>query len=463
MAKLKLRGNHLLDIGFPQNKSVSIALEEVKKYYKRETKERVLALLKEVLANPQEYMGKGIFGRTAEALLEAKKTESRKLNATRAPFAIFGENGIDDVAKNQLFTALKLPVSKLGALMPDGHGGYGLPIGGVLATQNTVIPYGVGVDIGCRMCLTVYDIPVSYLEGHKDKYVGMLKEHTKFGMSEVHRNPADHAVFERAEFRDIPFLKRLKDKAFQQMGSSGGGNHFVEFGIVDIAEKDEVLNLPEGSYVGVLSHSGSRGLGANIAKQYTHLAMKQTHLPKEAQHLAWLDLDTHDGQEYWLAMNLAGDYASACHHDIHRRIAKALGARPLTMVENHHNFAWKEVINGEELIVHRKGATPAGKDVLGVIPGSMTAPGFIVKGRGNALSVNSAAHGAGRLMSRSKAKQLITGGEVKKALKDHGVTLIGAGLDEAPMAYKDINKVMAQQTELVDVLGTFTPKIVRME
>ncbi|MFL9844086.1 RtcB family protein [Flavobacterium rhizosphaerae] len=462
MAKLKLRGNHLIAIGFPQNQAISIAMEDMKKYYKRESNERVLAMLKHVLAEPEKFKGHGIFGRTAEVLLDAKKTEARKLNTTRAPYTIFGENGIDASAKEQLYTALKLPVSKAGALMPDGHGGYGLPIGSVLATENAVIPYGVGVDIGCRMCLSIFDIDTSYLEGHKDKYVGILKNHTRFGMTEVHSSPADHEIFERKEFSTIPIIKNLKDKAWKQLGSSGGGNHFVEFGQVTIAGHDRVLGLPAGNYVGVLSHSGSRGLGASIAKEYTNRAMKQTPLPREAKHLAWLGLNTHDGQEYWLAMNLAGDYASACHHDIHRRIAKAMGARPLAMVENHHNFAWKEVVNGQELIVHRKGATPAGKDVLGIIPGSMASPGFIVKGRGNVASLSSASHGAGRLMSRSSAKQQITGSELKKVLAHHGVTLLGAGLDEAPMAYKDIYKVMAQQTELVDVLGTFTPKIVRM-
>jgi tRNA-splicing ligase RtcB len=191
--------------------------------------------------------------------------------------------------------------------------------------------------------------------------------------------------------------------------------------------------------------------------------MKQTPLPGEAKHLAWLDLNTHDGQEYWLAMNLAGDYASACHHDIHRRLAKALGKRPLAVVENHHNFAWKEQVNGEELVVHRKGATPAQKGVLGIIPGSMTAPGFIVRGKGFEASLNSASHGAGRQLSRRKAKEQITNSEIKKVLQDYGVTLIGGGRDEAPMAYKDINKVMGNQTELVEVVGTFTPKIVRMD
>ena len=166
--------------------------------------------------------------------------------------------------------------------------------------------------------------------------------------------------------------------------------------------------------------------------------------------------------EYWLAMNLAGDYASACHEIIHNRLTKAIGATVLARVENHHNFAWKEQLDGEEVIVHRKGATPAAKDVLGIIPGSMTAPGFLVRGRGEQDSINSASHGAGRQMSRKHAIKTIRETDWIEMLKDHGVTLIGAGLDEAPMAYKDINKVMHAQQDLVDVLAKFTPKMVRM-
>jgi tRNA-splicing ligase RtcB len=132
------------------------------------------------------------------------------------------------------------------------------------------------------------------------------------------------------------------------------------------------------------------------------------------------------------------------------------------MVENHHNFAWKETWNGQEVIVHRKGATPAAKDVLGIIPGSMTAPGFIVRGRGEAASVNSASHGAGRQMSRSKALQSISQDALKAELKKHGVKLLGGGLDEAPFAYKNIETVMREQQALVDVVGRFTPKIVKM-
>lgn len=463
MAKLKLRGKDLIAIGYPQGKVISLAIDAMLRNYRRERKDKVLQRLKTVLKNPEKYLGDGIFGKIAEELTSPVEVAAQKLTNTRAPFTIFGENEIKEAAKHQLYTALKLPVAKAGALMPDGHSGYGLPIGGVLATKNAVIPYGVGVDIGCRMCLTMYDIPTSYLKGHKDKYVQMLQDHTKFGSYETHKRINDHEIFERSEFKDIPMVKKLLGKAYKQLGSSGGGNHFVEFGVVDIQDENNEFNVPTGTYLGILSHSGSRGLGSNIAKHYTKLAMKQTPLPGEAKHLAWLDLNTHDGQEYWLAMNLAGDYASACHHDIHKRLAKALGARPIAMVENHHNFAWKEQINGEELIVHRKGATPAQKGVLGIIPGSMTAPGFIVRGKGNPQALHSASHGAGRLLSRRKAKEFITHSEIKKVLNDHGVTLLGGGRDEAPMAYKNIHHVMANQTELVDVIGSFTPKIVRMD
>src|SRR4030095_10161315 len=133
----------------------------------------------------------------------------------------------------------------------------------------------------------------------------------------------------------------------------------------------------------------------NIANHYTKIAISKRRLPAEAKNLAWLNLDEEEGIEYWNAMNLAGDYASACHHVIHEKIAKQIG-QPLKIVENHHNFAWKEIVNVKEVIVHRKGATPAGKNVLGIIPGSMTATGFIVKGKGEIASLNSASHGAGR-------------------------------------------------------------------
>lgn len=357
---------------------------------------------------------------------------------------------------------MRLPVSVAGALMPDAHQGYGLPIGGVLATRNAVIPYGVGVDIGCRMCMSIYDIPASFIDESQKELKKMLITNTKFGRA-TFKKPQDHEVMENPMFREVNLLKGLKDKAYSQLGSSGGGNHFVEFGITEILDENNEFGLQPGKYLALLSHSGSRGLGATIANHYTKLAMELTQLPREAKHLAWLDLDSEAGQEYWLAMNLAGDYASACHHQIHDRMAVALQTTPLAMVENHHNFAWKEKdAQGSEVIVHRKGATPAGKDVLGIIPGSMTAPGFIVRGKGNAEAINSASHGAGRAMSRTQAKKTLDPKLVAHHLKAAGVELIGSGLDEAPMAYKDINLVMGAQKDLVEVIGTFLPKVVRM-
>lgn len=358
--------------------------------------------------------------------------------------------------------ATKLPVAIAGALMPDAHQGYGLPIGGVLATENAVIPYGVGVDIGCRMCLSIFDIQPQELETRQSYFAREINENTLFGAGKEFKKIKDHEVLARKEFDEIALLKSLQSKAAIQLGSSGSGNHFVEFGIVEITNFDNMLQLPIGRYIGLLSHSGSRGLGANIANHFTKIAKKKRLLPKEAVNLSWLTLDEQEGIEYWKAMNLAGDYASACHHVIHEKIAKQIGT-PLRMVENHHNFAWKEMLDGKEVIVHRKGATHAGKNVLGIIPGSMTAPGFIVRGKGEEALLQSASHGAGRRMSRTAAMNSVTQSILKDELEKHGVKLMGGGLDEAPQAYKDIEVVLQSQKQLVDVVGKFYPKIVKMD
>lgn len=465
MAKLKLRGKDLIAIGYPEGRAIGMAINMMLKHYKRETQTAVLILLKDVLAHPEQYESDEVLGRIVAELRMPEELEKKELSLTKEAlnYLAFGLKDIEQGAIDQMDTAMRLPVTVAGALMPDAHQGYGLPIGGVLAVENAVIPYAVGVDIGCRMCLSIYEMNPQLLDGERDKFKNLLLENTRFGFDAFDR-PMDDEVLSRPEFKEIPKVKELRQKAREQIGSSGSGNHFVEFGVVEIIDPDNEFDLLPGRYVGVLSHSGSRGFGAGIAKHYTQLAMEKCLLPKEAKHLAWLDLDTEAGQEYWLAMNLAGDYASACHHHIHRRLAKALGEKPVAAVENHHNFAWKERMpDGREVIVHRKGATPAGKGVLGVIPGSMTAPGFIIRGKGSPLSLNSASHGAGRVMSRRQAKMNITNSELKKHLKEHGVELIGGGLDEAPFAYKDIHQVMGYQRELVDVIGRFLPKVVRMD
>lgn len=469
MSKLKLSGKQIRAIGYPEGPVVSVAMHEMCTHYKHASEDEALALLKEVLAEPENYVTDEKLGKIAEKLVALKKPagedagESVSLNQTGIPFNIFGQEHIEEGALHQMYQAAKLPVSVAGALMPDAHSGYGLPIGGVLATENAVIPYGVGVDIGCRMCLSVFDINPQDLTQREAFFTRELLEATLFGSGKQFDRAEDHEVMENELFYQMPLLKNLHSRAWKQLGSSGSGNHFVEFGVVNIEEPDAVPGLAAGSYVGLLSHSGSRALGANIANHYTKVAISKRRLPQDAKNLAWLMLDEEAGIEYWNAMNLAGDYASACHHVIHAKIAKQLGRKPMTMVENHHNFAWKEQHEGKEVIVHRKGATPAGKDVLGIIPGSMTAPGFIVKGKGETAAVSSASHGAGRKMSRSRALASVTQQQLKEELKKHGVKLLGGGLDEAPFAYKDIEAVMQSQKALVDVVGKFTPKIVKMD
>ncbi|HET6542653.1 MAG TPA: RtcB family protein [Chryseolinea sp.] len=456
-----IRGKDLKRIGFIDNKALGLALQIVEKEYSALSIMEKLALLKRVLENSASYLNDTRLSPLALAL-QKPGDGTIALNIEPKSYQIYGAEAIEEGALSQMETAMKLPVTVAGALMPDAHQGYGLPIGGVLATRNTVIPFGVGVDIGCRMCMTLYDLPSNVLEKKKEDFKKMLINNTKFGQA-TFKKPKDDAIMEREEFSALSIAQEMKERAWQQLGSSGGGNHFVEFGIVEVFSSVNEFNVAPGVYVALLSHSGSRGLGANIARHYTRIAMDTCKLPQEAKHLAWLDLDTEAGEEYWLAMNLAGDYASACHHQIHERMAIGLRETPIAMIENHHNFAWREKDSfGNDIIVHRKGATPAGIGVLGIIPGSMASPGFIVRGKGLAASINSASHGAGRLMSRTKAKQTILPGHVNKALKQAGVELIGSGLDEAPMAYKDIHQVMAYQKELVEVLGTFMPKIVRM-
>ncbi|CAN5616060.1 RtcB family protein [soil metagenome] len=464
MSKLKITAKELRAIGYPESPVIPVAMNVMEKNFKHHSKEEAMEILKAVLAAPVEYANDAVLALIAEKLLPKSIPEEAEisLNNSGVHFNIFGAEHIEEGALHQMYQAAKLPVAVAGALMPDAHHGYGLPIGGVLATENAVIPYGVGVDIGCRMCLSIFDLDVKDLTQLEAFFTREINEATLFGSGAQFQQSPNHEVMDNKLFYELPLLKGLHTRAWKQLGSSGSGNHFVEFGIVEVDEKDAVLNVPAGKYVGLLSHSGSRALGANIANHYTRVAISKRRLPQEAKHLAWLMMDEAEGIEYWLAMNLAGDYASACHHVIHVKIAKQLGRKPLTMVENHHNFAWKEMHNGREVIVHRKGATPAGKDVLGIIPGSMTAPGFIVKGKGEEASINSASHGAGRRMSRTTAMKAITHNAMKQELEKHNVKLLGGGLDEAPFAYKDIELVMQSQKQLVEVVGKFTPKIVKM-
>jgi tRNA-splicing ligase RtcB len=312
------------------------------------------------------------------------------------------------------------------------------------------------------MALSILDEGEHFLKSHAYQMKMALKDYTHFGMEGGLEFHQEHEVLDSPSFQATDFLKRLQQKAARQLGTSGSGNHFVEFGVIELFE-DNALRLPAKKYMALLSHSGSRGLGANIAQHYTKIAMDTCKLPREAQNLAWLDMNSEAGQEYWLSMNLAGDYAKACHDRIHTNVLKALGVKSLAKIENHHNFAWKDKLDdGTEVIIHRKGATPAHKGELGIIPGSMTTAAYLVSGNGVGQALYSASHGAGRAMSRKRAKENTTASALKKMLANAEVTLIGGSVEENPLAYKDIEQVMDAQKELVSVQGKFMPKIVRM-
>jgi tRNA-splicing ligase RtcB len=390
---------------------------------------------------------------------------SAGIRAEPLPYAVFGAEHIDAGSRAQMDNAMRLPVSVAGALMPDAHVGYGLPIGGVLATEGAVIPYAVGVDIACRTRLSVFADPPALLNQQQSRFEKVLREQTRFGAGAEWKPPREDPILDDPDWQATPLLRQLrKEKGIPQLGTSGSGNHFVEFGELDVLVFDPKLGLQPGTYLALLSHSGSRGVGYQIADYYSKLARSlHPELDKELAHLAWLDMSSEPGQEYWLSMNLAGRFAAANHRVIHRQIAKAAGLDVLATVENHHNFAWEEVLpDGRRVYVHRKGATPAGKGELGVIPGTMGDAGYVVRGKGNPASLNSASHGAGRQMSRNEAFKSITKKMRDAYLRERGVKLLGGGLDEAPQAYKRIDEIIAAQHDLVEVVARFQPRLVMM-
>jgi tRNA-splicing ligase RtcB len=463
VTKTKMNSKDLIHLGVPAGPAIKSGIEFIVNFVARggdtaRLEEEIVA----IVANPAVFLGDP----EREAFARALYEPAYKQRETLAPWRQWG-SGLEPEAVKQMANACALPIAVAGALMPDAHVGYGLPIGGVLATEGAVIPYAVGVDIACRMKMTVFDRNGGSIAGEKDRLANIIESETRFGMGSSFKQRREHEVMDE-DWSVSRITQRFRDKAASQLGTSGSGNHFVEFGAFTVsADQAQTLGIEPGEHLALLSHSGSRGTGAKVCDHYSRIAMERhAKLPKELKHLAWLDLDEAAGQEYWAAMNLMGHYAAANHALIHRHIARKLGARVILDIENHHNFAWKErhVIEGveREVIVHRKGATPAGVGVLGIIPGSMASPGFVVRGKGDPESLASASHGAGRVMSRTKAMQSFTWSAVKKLLAENDVTLLSAGLDEAPGVYKDIAQVMAAQTGLVEVLGRFDPKLVKM-
>lgn len=454
----RMNSRQLQKLGVPEDcvKSAIAAIQSAMKAGDQKGKQ-IKQIIKTLVERPDDFVDDEHFGPLARELL-ADRTFVRP---EPIAYRTWGSE-IDGATQAQMRQACAVPMAAAAALMPDAHVGYGLPIGGVLALDGAVIPYAVGVDIACRMKLSILDLPPATLDDHFQRYREALEGGTRFGVGSVHETPKDHPVMDQ-DWSVTRITREKKDLARSQLGTSGSGNHFVEFGVLRLPDREEDLGLDAGQYVAILSHSGSRGTGAAVCSTYSAIA--RAGLPKRYEdlaYLAWLALDSEAGQEYWAAMQLMGAYAAANHDVIHKLVSKLLGARIIAGVENHHNFAWQETHGGRELIVHRKGATPAGAGQLGVIPGSMAAPAFLVRGRGQADSLHSASHGAGRRMSRNQARQQYTWKAVQRDLEKKGVRVLSAGADEVPGVYKDIETVMREQADLVTIVARFDPRIVKM-
>lgn len=371
------------------------------------------------------------------------------LHAAPGPFHVYGDIGsdIEPGAVAQLELAMRLPVAVRGALAPDAHVGYALPIGGVIGLDNAISPMFVGVDIGCRMALTVLDVDPDEALRRRTPLFADLKAVTTFGAGRERPIRADHEVLEDTRWGLTNQSRGLRNKAVTQLGTSGAGNHFAELVVGERIGDDTTIPT---RFCALLTHSGSRGVGFAIANTYARIATEHTarhsKIPKQYE---WLDLNGEAGQEYLALMQLAGAFAKANHDVIHAAFLRRTGLGALQQIENFHNFAWIE--NG--MVVHRKGATPAGKGVLGIIPGSMATNSYLVAGNGSSESLESASHGAGRRFSRTEARNTISMAQVKRLLAERDVLAEGVAVDEAPQAYKDVERVI----ELQVAAGLITP------
>ncbi len=350
------------------------------------------------------------------------------------------------------------------AIMPDAHPGYGMPIGGVLATENAIIPNAVGVDIGCGMCAvrtTLTEIARDDLK----KILGSQKSKrgiralipVGFKHQTTAQNPELMPDLEAVDKVKKSRVVQLIEAGQKQLGTLGGGNHFIE------------IQSGNDGYIWLMIHSGSRNIGLKIASYYNQLAVKmnekwRSSVPKKWE-LAFLPLDSAKGWDYMAEMQYCVDFALANRKLMMERAKEAIAEvipdvdfAPLINIA--HNYAVMEEHFGKKVTVHRKGATRARQGEYGIIPGSQGSMSFIVTGKGNPESFSSCSHGAGRVLGRKQAQRNLDLKEQQKILDDLGVLhelRAKRGLDEAPGAYKDITKVMASQTDLVDIAVSLKP------
>jgi tRNA-splicing ligase RtcB len=361
--------------------------------------------------------------------------------------------------------------------MADGHKGYSMPIGGVVAYRDAVSPSGVGYDISCGLKAAKTDFRAEDIKPQIKQVMDQIARTVVFGVGQTSGKAADHSLFDDPIWRDLPQVGRLKQLAREQLGTVGSGNHFV-----DVFED-------EAGWVWVAAHFGSRGLGHRTASGFLNLAAGRAfddRAPGEHmdQPATVIGLNTDLGQSYWQAMELAGRYAYAGRDFVVGQVLEILGARAVDEVHNHHNYAWRETHGGEELIVVRKGATPAWPGQRGIIGGSMGDISVIVEGVAGdeaEAALHSTIHGAGRVMSRTQAagkrrwakkdgrrvQEVVKPGLISREmmaewLKRERVELRGGGTDESPHVYRRLPEVLAAHAGSIRVLHTLKPLGVAM-
>lgn len=337
-------------------------------------------------------------------------------------------------------------------LMPDTHSGYGMPIGGVVALDNAVCPNMVGVDIGCGMLAvqtSLADISkVDLLKIHKG-----ITDNVPVGFSH-HQNAQENELFNDSRWEETIICKQEKESAKHQIGTLGGGNHFIE------------IQKGNDGHIWFMIHSGSRNLGKKVADYYNKIAERLCNLWKQEEtvknELAFLPKGTQEFEDYWREMNLCLDFAyqnrQMMSNVIKKEFLRVLNCDFLQEINIHHNYASFEHHYSRNVVVHRKGATLARENTIGIIPGSQGTSSYIVQGLGNPKSLYSCSHGAGRKMSRKKAKEQLSVEYENKLMGNiiHNITSVEQ-LDEAPSAYKDIDTVMEEQKDLVKILVQLKP------
>ena len=359
------------------------------------------------------------------------------------PIKIYAEH-LEDTALEQFNAAMEQDFSVKGALMPDAHTGYSLPIGAVVATDGVILPSWVGFDIGCGMCA----LPTSFkADDIKQNAKGIFDEIYKripVGFV-VHQHPVD-CYLRTDNLSELGREAFEKRKGFRGIGTLGGGNHFIEIG------KDET------DVVWVIIHSGSRGVGHGIATEYVRLADPDNKV-KDGHHGFRVESDL--GLSYINDLNWALEFALANRSYMMGSIIKAVSqycdgdADFCKLINRNHNHAEEK----DGLWIHRKGATHAEDGMMGVIPGNMRDGSFIVKGKGNPESLYSSSHGAGRVLGRKQAKRELNTDDFKATMQGITARVEDSTLDESPMAYKDIFEVMRLQADLVDTIHHVTPLI----